>query len=178
MPFAPESFDYIYSIGVLHHTPNCEMAFKLLPPLLKPGGQIAIWVYSAYNKYYRFSDIYRKLTSRLPARWLHTLCQVAGPFYYIHCGVRRIPILGKPISGLMRILVPLEQGDPDWDSRVLATFDWYSPKYQSKHTYEEVFTWFESCGLGDLHVSGQPIAVRGRKKEQSLRRASSGRVAA
>src|SRR6266545_3231590 len=27
LPFAPASFDYIYSIGVLHHTPNCEEAF-------------------------------------------------------------------------------------------------------------------------------------------------------
>ncbi len=46
LPFASESFDYIYSIGVLHHTPDCERAFKLLPALLKPGGKIAIWLYS------------------------------------------------------------------------------------------------------------------------------------
>ena len=26
---------------------------------------------------------------------------------------------------------------------MLDTLDWYSPKYQSKHTYEEVFRWFE-----------------------------------
>ena len=37
LPFAPESFDYIYSLGVLHHTPNCEQAFKVLPGLLKPA---------------------------------------------------------------------------------------------------------------------------------------------
>lgn len=165
LPFAPESFDYIYSIGVLHHTPNCEMAFKLLPTLLKPGGKIAIWVYSAYNKYYRFSDIYRRVTTRLPARWLHVLCQAAGPCYYVYQGLRRIPVVGRPISGVMRIVLPLQQDDPDWNSRVLATFDWYSPKYQSKHTYEEVFRWFESCGLEDLHVLGQPIAVRGRRKQ-------------
>jgi 2-polyprenyl-3-methyl-5-hydroxy-6-metoxy-1,4-benzoquinol methylase len=34
LPFAPGSFDYIYSIGVLHHTPDCEQAFKGLPKLL------------------------------------------------------------------------------------------------------------------------------------------------
>ena len=44
--------------------------------------------------------------------------------------------------------------------RILDTFDWYSPWYQSKHTYEEVFRWFESCGLEDLRVIDQPIAVR------------------
>jgi hypothetical protein len=46
---------------------------------------------------------------------------------------------------------------------VLDTFDWYSPKYQSKHTYEEVFRWFESCGLDSLRVIDSPIAVRAHK---------------
>ena len=51
--------------------------------------------------------------------------------------------------------------DATW--RVLDTFDWYSPWYQSKHTYEEVFRWFEDCGLQDLKVIEQPIAVRGTR---------------
>jgi hypothetical protein len=51
--------------------------------------------------------------------------------------------------------------DPQW--RVLDTFDWYSPWYQSKHTYEEVFRWFEDAGLEDLRVILQPISVSGRK---------------
>ena len=163
LPFAPESFDFIYSIGVLHHTPDCEAAFKVLPRLLKPGGEIAIWLYSAYNRYYRASDLYRKLTTRLPAPWLHALCQIAGPAHYVHLGIRSLPLVGKPVSGLLRLLLPLSQSDPQWESRVLATFDWYSPKFQSKHTYEEVFRWFEDSGLGDLHVGSQPVAVRGRK---------------
>jgi hypothetical protein len=45
----------------------------------------------------------------------------------------------------------------------LDTFDWYSPKYQSKHTYEQVFRWFESCGLRDLGIGEIAIGVKGRK---------------
>jgi len=44
LPFRPESFDLIYSIGVLHHTPDCKKAFLGLIPFLKPGGTIVIWV--------------------------------------------------------------------------------------------------------------------------------------
>lgn len=162
LPFAPRSFDYIYSIGVLHHTPNCEQAFKALPPLLKPGGSIAIWLYSGYNKGYRFSDLYRKLTHRLPARGLHALCHVAVPLYYVHRGLRSIPLVGRPASGLLAYLLPTSL-HPKASHRVLDTFDWYSPKYQSKHTYEEVFRWFESCGLDSLRVLHEPVAVRGHK---------------
>jgi 2-polyprenyl-3-methyl-5-hydroxy-6-metoxy-1,4-benzoquinol methylase len=168
LPFATEAFDYIYSLGVLHHTPDCEKAFKILPGLLKPGGTIAIWLYSGYNKWYRFSDVYRTLTHRLPAPWLHTLCHAAVPLYYVHQGLRRLPIVGRPSSGLLHHVLPVSM-HPDPDVRVLDTFDWYSPKYQSKHTYEEVFRWFESCGLDSLRVLEQSISVRGRKPFDRLR---------
>ena len=162
LPFAPESFDVIYSVGVLHHTPDCEKAFKSLPRLLKPGGKIAIWLYSGYQKWYRMSDVYRKVTRKMSPRTLHKLCYVAVPTYHVHRVLRAIPLVGKPVSGVLKYLVPMSfNPDPKW--RVLDTLDWYSPWYQSKHTYEEVFRWFEDCGLRDLKVILQPISVQGQK---------------
>ena len=172
LPFLPESFDYIYSIGVLHHTPNCEQAFKALPRLLKPGGKIAIWLYSAYNPWYRMSDVYRKFTRRMAPEKLHNLCRLAVPIYVVHQGLKKIPLLGKPASAALAWAIPMSQNkDATW--RVLDTFDWYSPWYQSKHTYEEVFRWFEDCGLQDLRVIEQPIAVQGtRPSGNAYRRVS------
>jgi len=163
LPFKPESFDFIYSIGVLHHTPDCEKAFKSLVPLLKPGGRISIWLYSSYNKWYRMSDVYRKVTSRLPAPWVLAFAQLARPMYYVYHGLRKIPVVGRPASGFLRYMLPMPLDNKNGRLRVLDTFDWYSPKYQSKHTYEEVFRWFESCGLRDLRVLYEPIAVSGTK---------------
>jgi SAM-dependent methyltransferase len=167
LPFAPESFDCIYSMGVLHHTPDCEKAFKVLPQYLKPGGLIAVWLYPAYNNYYRFSDQYRKITHRMSPSALHRLCKVAVPvLYWLDRGLSVIPLAGRPIAGLVRNVFPVDRA-PDPELRVLDTFDWYSPKYQSKHTYEQVFRWFESCGLVDLTVGERPIGVRGRKPLRS-----------
>jgi SAM-dependent methyltransferase len=162
LPFAPESFDYIYSLGVLHHTPSCEQAFKKLPPLLKPGGTIILWVYSGYNRWYRLSDLYRRVTPRLPPRGLHALCHLAVPLYYVHKALRRLPGVGRPASSLLYLALPISL-HPNAAMRVLDTFDWYSPSYQSKHTYEEVFRWFESCGLEAVRVMHESVAVRGRK---------------
>jgi SAM-dependent methyltransferase len=162
LPFAPASFDFIYSIGVLHHTPDCEQSFKGLLRYLKPDGVIGIWLYSAYNKYYRMSDLYRKLTTRLSPRALHTLCVLADPLYHVHRGLRRLPRAGPYLSSMLSYLLPMSL-ETDRESRVLGTFDWYSPKYQSKHTYEEVFRWFEDSGLVDFRVLSEPIAVQGRK---------------
>ena len=163
LPFAAQSFDCIYSIGVLHHTPDCEAAVKALPQYLKPGGTLAVWLYSAYNPWYRFSDLYRRFTHKMPAKTLHGLLRVVVPVVNgVDRALRAIPLIGAPLSGLVRYVAPVNR-NPNRRWRVLDTFDWYSPKYQSKHTYEEVFRWFESCGLEDLHVVEVPIAVRGRK---------------
>lgn len=163
LPFAPASFDFIYSIGVLHHTPNCEQAVRALPQYLKPGGTLAVWLYSAYNPWYRFSDIYRRVTHKMPAKTLHGILRVVVPVVNsVDSALRVLPVVGRPLSGLLRFLAPVNRNsNRQW--RVLDTFDWYSPKYQSKHTYEEVFRWFETCGLEDLHVVDVPISVRGRK---------------
>jgi len=162
LPFAAESFDYIYSIGVLHHTPDCERAFKSLPGLLKPGGRIAIWLYSAYNPWYRMSDVYRKVTRRMSPQTLHTLCRGVVPLYGIHQVLKKIPLLGQAASRVLAWMIPMSfSRDSTW--RILDTFDWYSPWYQSKHTYEQVFRWFEACGLEDLRVIEQPIAVQGTR---------------
>jgi SAM-dependent methyltransferase len=163
LPFSAESFDCIYSIGVLHHTPDCEAAVKALPQYLKPGGTLAVWLYSSYSPWYRFSDLYRKATHRMPPQMLHGILRVAVPAVNgIDAALRMLPGIGRPLSGLVRHVFPVNR-NPNRQWRVLDTFDWYSPKYQSKHTYEQVFRWFESCQLEDLHVVEVPISVRGRK---------------
>jgi SAM-dependent methyltransferase len=169
LPFVPGSFDCIYSVGVLHHTPDCEKAFKNLPQYLKPGGSIAVWLYSGYNKWYRFSDQYRKFTHRVPARRLHAFFRVAVPsLNWADRGIRAIPLIGRPLAGLVHHVFPVNLS-ANRELRVLDTLDWYSPKYQSKHTYEQVFRWFEGCGLEGLTVAEESIGVRGRKQVSALR---------
>jgi 2-polyprenyl-3-methyl-5-hydroxy-6-metoxy-1,4-benzoquinol methylase len=163
LPFAPESFDIIYSIGVLHHTPDCEAAVKALDKYLKPGGLLVVWLYSGYNKWYRFSDFWRRYTHRMKPKTLHGILKVAVPFFYnLQQGLKRVPLVGRPAAGLVHHVFPVNrQKDPE--ARMLDTFDWYSPKYQSKHTYEQVFKWYEGMGMEDMRVGEISIAVRGRK---------------
>src|SRR5207248_10189362 len=44
-PFRPGAFDYVYSVGVLHHTPDCRLAFKRSASLVRPGGHFSVWLY-------------------------------------------------------------------------------------------------------------------------------------
>jgi SAM-dependent methyltransferase len=153
LPFEPETFDMIYSIGVLHHTPDTRAAFKSLVPLLKKGGEMAVFVYHS-GEYSYFSDIWRRVTTRLPHQLVYYLATIAIPLYYIH----KIPFLGLALQ----FLLPTANW-PNWRWRWLDTFDWYTPKYQNKHTYPEVYHWFQEAGFTNIEIFQHPICMKGRK---------------
>ncbi len=161
LPFRDETFDFIFSIGVLHHTPDTRAAFSELPRLLKPGGRIAIWVYSTLmGGWTRVSNVYRHLTTRLPKRVLYALCHVAIPLYYVN----KVPL----VRGVTRVVLPVSNHpDPAW--RVLDTFDWYSPTYQWKHSEGELRDWFEKHGLVAVESLSFPTSMRGIRSNGSGR---------
>ena len=45
LPFADESFDVVYSNGVLHHTPDTASAVREVHRVLRPGGQARVMLY-------------------------------------------------------------------------------------------------------------------------------------
>ncbi|MCJ7655637.1 MAG: class I SAM-dependent methyltransferase [Dehalococcoidia bacterium] len=49
LPFKTDSFDLVYSWGVLHHTPDTERAIKEVHRLTKPGGSICIMLYHRHS---------------------------------------------------------------------------------------------------------------------------------
>lgn len=158
LPFPEESFDFIYSIGVLHHTPDTRRAFRSLVPLLRSGGAIAIWVYSTKLKLLVGSAVLRLITPKLPQRSLLRACRLAVPLYHVH----RLPVIGHAT----RILLPTSmEADPEW--RWLDTFDWYSPRYQWKHSTEEVEGWFRESGLDGIAAGPFPASVRGVRPPSS-----------
>jgi SAM-dependent methyltransferase len=154
-PFATEAFDVIYSIGVLHHTPNTRKAFLSLIPHLRKGGRIAIWVYSRSLRWRTvMSVLYRLGTTRISRERLSRWSRIAGPVGE----VQRLRGIGRPL----KFLLPLSaHPDPEW--RILETFDWYSPKFQWTHTQPQVEDWFHEAGLRDLWRGQFPVSVAGTK---------------
>jgi SAM-dependent methyltransferase len=52
LPFASESFDVVYSNGVLHHTPDTARAVRELHRVLRPGGVAKVMLYHRNSLYY------------------------------------------------------------------------------------------------------------------------------
>jgi len=66
-------FDFIYSIGVLHHLPDPEAGFRSLVRFLRPGGAIFAWVYGRENNgvvHGFINPLRQNVTARIPPSML------------------------------------------------------------------------------------------------------------
>ncbi len=155
MPFRGATFDLAYSIGVLHHTPDPREAFARVASAVKPGGRLAVYLYARYGGWHRASDAIRVVTTRLPLRVMWALAAASIPLYYLY----RLPVLGSAARNLLPISL-----DRNWRQRWLDTFDWYTPRYQWKYLYPEVFRWFRDEGFEVVDLLDGPIRVAGVKR--------------
>lgn len=151
-PMAEGTFDQIYSIGVLDHTPDPRRAFLALARLLKPGGRIAIWVYRKERPLLeRIIDTHRAVSTRLPLGVVLGLSRLMAPVGGLKRRLmasrnRLVARLGVALN-LATIGVSMH---PDPEVRVCDTLDWYAPQYMSRHTSDEVAAWFAEAGLVDV----------------------------
>ncbi len=58
LPFADNTFDIVYSNGVLHHTPDTRRAIAEVYRVLKPGGQTVIMLYCKNSWHYWFNIVF------------------------------------------------------------------------------------------------------------------------
>ena len=60
LPFASESFDVVYSNGVLHHTPDTLGAIREVHRVLRPGGVAKVMLYHRHSLNYWLEIVLRR----------------------------------------------------------------------------------------------------------------------
>lgn len=170
LPFALESFPFVYSLGVLQHTPDVARAFAALPPMLVEGGRLCVDYYEKSFKSQLMPKYWlRPITTRLPRLHLFAALERLVPVMLpISRALARVPGVGK----LLKRLVPVANYDGiypltepqliEW--ALLDTFDMLAPAYDQPQTAATARRWLEQAGLRDIEVLTAGLLVgRGTK---------------
>jgi ubiquinone/menaquinone biosynthesis C-methylase UbiE/uncharacterized protein YbaR (Trm112 family) len=153
-PFKDRQFDAGMSIGMLHHTNDTRKAFARFRRMLTEQTTCVIWIYPTYREgpewrmpYFSrdvitFGQGYRMPTGLL--RFIaHSMVIAFFPFVQL--------FFWKSYRRIGRDLPFFRVQDMTWTERynaqVFHSFDTLLPRYQWRHTIQEVEGWFVEEGL-------------------------------
>lgn len=158
LPFAKESFHFIYSLGVLQHTPDVIKAFSALPLFLSSRGKICADFYWKHIKaMLHLKYLLRPITKRIDPEKLFKILQKTTPaMLTVSQFYSKIPILGKILQRTLPVAnytgrLPLSKKQMlEW--ALLDTFDMLSPQFDNPVTFSQVFKMFIDSGLSNVNV--------------------------
>ena len=158
LPFAPGTFDFAYSVGVLHHLPDPPRAMKAVARVVRDNGTFFVWLYSKKRKVANsLLETTRRLTTRMPHRLVERISLVAAAidryaFIRPYEVGRRLPILGSLVERATppRIKLygryPFQVAHADWFDRLAAPIRFY-------YDEPEVHQLLKASGIADVQVS-------------------------
>lgn len=158
LPFK-KAFDYAFSVGVLHHTPDPERAFVSLAGKVKDGGHISAWVYGAENNQWitRYIDPLRSsFTSQISQPMLYHLSKLPtlGLFLTTKLIYRPLNAAVRPVANRLFYNTYLNHmGTFAWREQHNIVFDHLvapTTYYISKDEFEK---WWQEIGASDVKIT-------------------------
>lgn len=136
MDLPENSFDIVYSYGVLHHTPDPQRGFANMVRACKPGGIVIVSVYSLYSRF----------ILRMKQKLINA---IAGD------DVEKRMKWGKRLFPLTARKLKLRAHD----ASDAILYDQFAIPHESLHTAGEVLGWLDDHGL-EYQGSFGPLRLR------------------
>jgi SAM-dependent methyltransferase len=170
LPLKRGSFDGVYALGVLQHTPDPLDALASLAAFVRPGGRLATWIYEVPRP-----DV-RPL---LPKTWLRHLTAGANIqtklviaaalttlFFPLGWALSRCGRPGALACNFLPYAARHGNGHGNlrrqWTYSVMDTLDWYGPVYDQPQREQDVVEAMRAAGLsGVRRLSARGMAVVG-----------------
>lgn len=174
IPYADQSFDFVYCHRVLQHTPDPERALRTLAKKVKPGGVLFIHSYHASLQHLmHFKYKYRFLTKRIPHKYVEVFLQKAGPTMY---KINRLLYKRRLTKWFAYNFIPFTYGkrfanfsdEQMLELEKLITFDALTPRYDKPMRWKTLKRIVEDEGFEIAYYNdnpkGSPIYLTARRK--------------
>jgi len=168
-PVRPQTVDFVYSLGVVQHTPDRDRALSSMLALLPPGGRFAFTIYRR-RWYTRLNAKYlvRPLTRRLPpGKLLRLLERVMPVLFSVTSVLFSIPGAGRFFNFMIPVANYVDKRacarELRYQEALLDTFDMLSPAYDCPLNPREVRRLLDRLGVREYHFRSElrALVVRG-----------------
>jgi len=154
----PETQDFGYSLGVLHHVPDTEAAIRSCVNLLKPGAPLLLYLYYEFDNrpwwfraLWQLSDWVRRIIYRLPASLKYIVTDVIATLvYWPLAKLSR----GVELLGMNAYALPLSyyRNSSYYTMRTDAR-DRFGTPLEKRFTREKIIQMMEGAGLENMCFS-------------------------
>lgn len=150
LPLKPDTFDFIYSLGVLHHFPDPEGGYRSLVKFLKKGGALFVWVYARAPRKVAL-ELLRFLSQRLSNKnilRMAYLCNLVdfGIFINLYKAARKLPCIGRLVDRYVPLRVK-EYATHGFRTAYADWFDRLSAPITNYYKEHEMLNWLRNSGL-------------------------------
>ncbi len=155
LPFA-KRFDFIMSIGVLHHLPDPKAGFMRLVGLMGKGTGIFAWLYGREGRWFKIhvvEGIIRKVTTRMPHRMLYYSCYIPAAIYHMSNKLYNLLSRHRVTAGLSAHLPFKGYARFPFIVKHADAFDLLATPVNNYYTKHEVEQWARDAGLRDVSIT-------------------------
>lgn len=143
-----EEFDYIFSLGVIHHIPEYEIVCKKIYESLKTGGKFIIWVYGYENNqiYLKIFNNLRRITRLMPdllLRGFSKFLNVNAVLYILLCKFFNMPMRDYFNNNFSRC---------SFKKREEVIFDQLNPSFSKYFKKEELENLLKISGFTKIKI--------------------------
>lgn len=157
-PLPPNSQDFGYSLGVLHHVPDTAGAIRACVAMLKPGAPFLVYLYYAFDNRpalfklaWRCSDLLRRSICGLPGSLKHLLTDTLAVLVYYP--LARFALLAERMGfGIGSIPLSYYRNHSFYTMRTDSR-DRFGTPLEQRFYREEVAAMMEAAGLSDVRFS-------------------------
>lgn len=157
-PLPPNSQDFGYSLGVLHHVPDTAAALQACAYMLKPGAPFLVYLYYAFDNRslafkltWRCSDLLRRVVCRLPATIKHLVTDFLAILIYYP--LARISLLAERLH-LSTNSIPLSYyRHHSFYTMRTDSRDRFGTPLEKRFTRKEIAFMMETAGLTNIRFS-------------------------
>lgn len=157
-PLPPNSQDFGYSLGVLHHVPDTARAIRSCVEMIKPGAPFLLYLYYAFDNRsalfkfaWRCSDLLRRGICKLPAQLKHLFTDTLAVVVYYP--LARFALVAERMGfGVASIPLSYYRSHSFYTMRTDSR-DRFGTPLEQRFTRKEIAAMMEAAGLRDVCFS-------------------------